>query len=250
MKILTEFELRAMCLGSDASFLSVAPDVFITPGAKEYLRDRGIELVIEEKADGRSVKSYNFTSDGYVDYLTGRTYDSKPEHMTHIRGNALVMKNHPRIAFRGRLDSLEARIVACQLAASEQGCSALVDELGKVYDFTRNILSAEVNEKKIESIELLGMNSQRLRYVSHHVFEEFGVNHAVPDYRSGRLCVELNLLRTSVRETELAAVAAFGTGEGVTRPDIIEALNRLSSCVYILYCKARGGKYNVPQKKE
>ena len=42
----------------------------------------------------------------------------------------------------------------------------------------------------------------------------------------------------------VAAAAAFTEGTTVTRPDIIEALNRLSSCVYIMFCKKVSGKYD------
>ena len=32
--------------------------------------------------------------------------------MTHLRGNVLVFKDHPRIAFRGYIDLLEAEILS------------------------------------------------------------------------------------------------------------------------------------------
>lgn len=42
--------------------------------------------------------------------------------MTHLHGNVLVPKTHPQIAFRGMLDSLEAKIMSLQVVASENGC--------------------------------------------------------------------------------------------------------------------------------
>ena len=60
----------------------------------------------------------------------------------------------------------------------------------------------------------------------------------------GRMAAELNRLRTKVRETELAAAHAFMGADGsVERPDIIRCLNRLSSGVYIVFCKWLAGKY-------
>ena len=53
----------------------------------------------------------------------------------------------------------------------------------------------------------------------------------------GRVCAELNYLRTFIRETELSAVEAFTVDGEMKRSDIVEALNRLSSCVYIIFCK-------------
>ena len=57
----------------------------------------------------------------------------------------------------------------------------------------------------------------------------------------GRLCASLNELRTQVRETELCAVNAFAQDGPDGRLDIIEGLNRLSSCVYILFCRTAAG---------
>ena len=48
--------------------------------------------------------------------------------------------------------------------------------------------------------------------------------------------LQLNRLRTQIRETELAAAAAFGRD----REDILRALNRLSSLVYILMLQCKG----------
>ena len=51
----------------------------------------------------------------YVDYETGAYYMEKPEHMTQLFGNVLVAKDHPRIHFRGKLDSLQALVVLDQV---------------------------------------------------------------------------------------------------------------------------------------
>ena len=55
---------------------------------------------------------------------------------------------------------------------------------------------------------LLGLDQAGLRRVSHHVKEEFGIDHPVPSWEMGELALRLNTLRTQVREAELAAAAA------------------------------------------
>jgi ethanolamine utilization cobalamin adenosyltransferase len=49
-----------------------------------------------------------------------------------------------------------------------------------------------------------------------------------------------------VRQLEIAAVEAFcgENGQQNDRPDIILALNRLSSLIYIIICKLISGHYN------
>ena len=65
----------------------------------------------------------------------------------------------------------------------------------------------------------------------------------------GRMAAELNRLRAKVREAELSAARAFMTAEGVVeRPDIIRNLNRLSSGVYIVFCRWLAGYYEGGRK--
>ena len=47
----------------------------------------------------------------YYDYITGGVYEKKPEYMTQIFGDHLVVKNHKRIVLRGKFDSLQAEII-------------------------------------------------------------------------------------------------------------------------------------------
>jgi ethanolamine utilization cobalamin adenosyltransferase len=57
----------------------------------------------------------------------------------------------------------------------------------------------------------------------------------VPEASHGRDAALLNLLRTKVRETETVAAQVFITRSfEVLRPDILQALNRLSSTVYVM----------------
>ena len=49
--------------------------------------------------------------------------ERKQEHTTHLLGAAVVIKTHPRIELRGRLDSLNAAIIRVQIQAREAGCA-------------------------------------------------------------------------------------------------------------------------------
>ena len=184
----------------------------------------------------------------YVNGETGEVLSVKPENMTHLHGNVLVSKTHPQIAFRGMLDSLEAKIMSLQVVASENGLHRLTDALDEVLAYVRQILSAEVLDKELGEIHLLGLDSAGLRYESHHIKEIYGIPHPMPEYRMGRICIGLNELRTFVRETELAAARAFQSGDTCTRPDIVEAMNRLSSVIYILFCRQLTGRWPGQQE--
>ncbi len=254
MEILTEADLRSGKVSCKDGKITVEEGTFITPLAKEYIRDRGIEVVFRNSGGsggsfGKGVMSYTpipkTGSSRFVDYETGKGYSEKPEHMTHLRENILVPKNHPRILLRGKFDSLEALIMQTQIIALDEGYKNIAGELDEVMGFVQILLACEVKDEPVPEIKIFGMNSQRLRYVSHHLTEEFGIQHSVPHYSMGKVCVALNSLRTFIRETELSAVNAFTADDGkIERNDIVEALNRLSSCVYIVFCKKVAGQYD------
>jgi len=217
-KILTEAMLRALCLPRGAC-LPVPAGTVLTPLAKEYVREQG--LTITELLPG--------CAEG----------GEKPEHMTHLNASTLVPKTHPRILLRGKLDSLEALLLQTQLLAREQGREEAARSLGEVYDLAQRILAAEVKGTPLGPFALLGLDSAALRARSHDPKGFAGLDaHPVPHTGMGGLCLALNFLRTQVRETELAAARAFCREDGaVERADLLEALNRMSSAVYLLFLK-------------
>lgn len=241
--VVTDIELRSRWYANRCDKLVVPSGAVLTPAAKDFIRENNITLI-----NGNALTENSFSvnpipkengKNVYVDAITGEKLYEKRENYTHLRGNLLVPKTHPQIHFRGKLDSLMAEIIQSQVVANEEGEYEIVKDLEEILCFTRKILSSEVNDKPLGEITLLGMNSGELRYKSQNVREAFGIDHPVPDYKQGAACAALNKLRTCIRETELTAVDAFQ----VSRIDIIEALNRLSSAVYIIYCRKLSGYY-------
>lgn len=246
-KLLTDVELRARWSQDRADHYEVDADVILTPAAADFIREKGITLLRKEQTNTNSMTRTQIPmKDGkpvYQDAATGREVLCKGEGMTHLRGNLLVPKTHPQIAFRGQLDSLMAVIMQVQILAQEQGQKQLVLDLQELLEFSHKILAAEVKDEPLAQVKMLGMDSEEIRYNSQQVKKVFGIDHPIPSYKMGKLCVELNRLRTQVREVELAASQAFYCGGNFSRPDIIEALNRMSSCVYILMCRKLSGFY-------
>ena len=162
----------------------------------------------------------------------------KPEHMTSLIGSNFVPKNHPRIIFRGKLDSLQAQVVLIQCELADQ---ALVENLQDVLNSLRELTRCEVLDQPFEQDTLFGQSYAELQKQSHNPQKYFGVAVLhLPDHKFGRDYALLNTLRTAIREAELSAVDAFETEDGVSRGDIVLALNRLSSAVYVLMCRMIG----------
>ena len=79
------------------------------------------------------------------------------------------------------------------------------------------------------------MDEETLHAVSHHPLKYLGHDHLLPEADQGALVARLNLLRAQIREAELYAADVYIVRDfTVSRPDIMQGLNRLSSAVYVL----------------
>ena len=64
----------------------------------------------------------------------------------------------------------------------------------------------------------------------------------MPAAGDGEDLLRVNRARCAARAAELSAVAAFSDREGnPTRPDILKAMNRLSSMLYIIMIRLKAG---------
>ncbi|MGI6003901.1 MAG: hypothetical protein ACOX88_00590 [Christensenellales bacterium] len=161
----------------------------------------------------------------------------KSEWETSLRAGETVRKDHPQIVFRGELDLTLALFADTACAFKEEGKDDLAGGLESIIALLRRIQSCEVTNAPVGGISMLDMDSDTLRRMSHHPKREMGVEHVFADASMGRDICRLNVLRAQVRKVEVAAVTAFCGGED--REDILMALNRISSAVYVMMCLRR-----------
>ncbi|MBQ5607519.1 MAG: ATP-binding protein [Oscillospiraceae bacterium] len=166
--------------------------------------------------------------------LGGGFMEQKPEHMTHLNGDILVPKTHPRIAFRGAVDTLEAELLLCCAAAT----GAVRIQLEEALDYARNLLRYEVLDEPVKEAVLGGMDAKTLRERSHRPQDFYGQPHFMPGPEDGQLLLQINKARCAARGAELQAVAAFSD----TREDLLRAFNRLSSFLYLIMIQLKAGK--------
>ena len=198
----------------------------LTPGARDWLRRERIEVMSAEQA---RPERFRLLGGGYL--------EEKPEHMTHLNSDLLVSKHHPRILFRGALDTLESEIILAQLAVPED----VAKQLQEVLNLVRLMIRCDVLEEELKVQKLCGLTEKELRQRSHRPQEYYGIPHFMPEYTDGEAIVRLNRARCAAREAELKAVAAFTDREGnPTRVDILRAMNRVSSMIYILMVQLKG----------
>lgn len=237
MALLSERDVQANLRTRDGErVLYLAKGDHLSPSARDWLEHRRIPIISGAQS-GMPDKPVFRT-------LFGAVLHEKPEHMTHLRADVLVFKDHPRIRFRGMIDALEAKILLAQKIVQKEGYPTLCDELSEVLGFVRNLIPCDVLEKPVGDFLLCGLNEQQLRQQSHHPEKFFGQPHFMPDVEDSFSLLMLNCVRTVVRQTELAAYDAFkDENSAVTRDDLILALNRLSSLLWIQMCKLKAGQY-------
>ena len=239
MALLTEEDVRRMSGGGTRGPVVVRAGEVLTPAARDWLREKKIEVVYPQgQTEGGERPSARYRT------ISGAVLAEKPEHMTHLKGNILVDKDHPRIAFRGCIDSLEAEILLAQQTCAGAGYPTLAQELEEVLAFVRRFIRFDVLDEPVGEIELCGYGPAELREYSHYPEKHLGQPHFMPHYTDSPAILAVNKVRTEVRRTELAAYAAFRDADGVVkRPDIILGLNRLSSLMWIMMIKLKAGKY-------
>ena len=197
----------------------------LTSGARDFLARERIQILPAEQA---RQEQYRLLSGGYV--------REKPEHMTHLNAEVLVRKDHPRILFRGKMDTLEAELILCQLSAP-----SLAGPVGEILELARRIIRCDVLEESLVWDKLCGLTEAEQRKRSHFPQEYYGQPHFMPSAEDGMVIARLNRARCAAREAELAAVAAFQDREGnPTRHDLLKTLNRMSSMLYILRIEWKG----------
>ena len=258
VKAITEDFLRVELRNTQPEVYYIPEGKILTPAAREYLQQRKIKVAAggqpAEPAPAAAPAAQPVVptvmcapeppKPKYVDYETGAYYMEKPEHMTQLFGNVLVAKDHPRIHFRGKLDSLQALVVLDQVQIAEGGCQKLVDDLGNILGVLREMMRCDVLDEAFKNETIIGLTHAELRERSQNPQKFFGVQYMqLPDYTMGRDYALLNQLRAAVRETEVAATEAFRVGNKYTRKDIIEELNRLSSAIHIMMCMYLAGQY-------
>ncbi|HFK4478078.1 TPA: ethanolamine utilization cob(I)yrinic acid a,c-diamide adenosyltransferase EutT [Citrobacter sedlakii] len=240
---ITEAWLRANHTLSEGAEIHLPADARLTPSARELLESRRLRIkfldeqgrlfVDDEQQQLQPVHGLT-SSDAHPQAcceLCRQPVKEKPDTLTHLTADKMVAKSDPRLGFRAALDSTIALTVWLQTELSELWQPWLADIRSRL----GNIMRADAMDEPLAAQSIVGLNEDDLHRLSHQPLRYLGYDHLVPEARHGRDAALLNLLRTKVRETETIAAQVFiNRSFEVLRPDIMQALNRLSSAVYVM----------------
>lgn len=240
---ITEAWLRANHTLSEGGEIHLPADARLTPSARELLESRHLRVKFLDR-QGRLFVEDDEQTPQPVHVLTSSDHPpqaccelchqpvgKKPDTLTHLTADTLVAKNDPRLAFRAVLDSTIALTVWLQIELAEPWQPWLTDIRSRL----GNIMRADALEEPLAAQSIAGFSEAQLHRLSHQPLRYLGHDHLVPEARHGRDVALLNLLRGKVREAEVTAAQVFITPQfAVQRADILQALNRLSSAVYVM----------------
>ena len=244
MRFITEDDLRARSGLGHGGELRLGPDERLTPAARNLVLDRRIRVLHIDEAGRANVPAADGSLKRVSVLRTGTTVKvgkccsqcggavaKKPEGLTHLDGETLVPKTHPRIRLRGKVDLLTASIVLVQTELAE--VKHLPRDIGAwladLRSWAGNLLRAEVTGEELIDQGMGDWTFHVIHAVSHFPEKYLGHDHLVPDVAHGRSVAMLNRLRAEVRDTELTAARLLPE-----RPDLVRVLNRMSSALYVL----------------
>lgn len=260
--VLSEEILKVKYRKEAFSTLEIEKGTLLTPSAKQFIADKGIELIIVE--EGRkivdkmqvdqnlnsSVENNENQNNVFEKYkyigINGEIYLEKPDYMTQIEGNTLILKNNKKIIFRAKVETFlsELLFTAKDLEIS-LGNEKLISDMESLIKFVNNILISEALDKTLENQTLLdGKTLDMIQDIARNPKESLGRAHLLElTLKNDILIHKLNRLRAFARELETYAVDYFIQENRVFRKDLLQAFNVLSSAIYIIMLKADKEEY-------
>lgn len=217
MIVITEAELREMWQDGRGVIPPMPAGVRFTPSARDFIKQWGITVTFTEI-----------------------TADNRPQTAEQSGKNSSLAAS---LTFRGKMDTLHAQFLLAAAQARRFNLPDLTNHLSALAAYCREITGAEYDEREVAPLQLAGLTEAEIREASHWPDRILGIAHVTPGFNDHELLLQLNLLRCQARETELVAASAFTGSDGrPARPDLILALNRLSSAVYYLILLLKAGK--------
>ena len=245
MPVITEEFLRKIEKEGKLNTLKISEKDILTPSARECLSAKKIKFE-EEKNIQEEIKIETTVEKvpvyKYKCYLTEASFEKKPEYMTQIFGNYLVVKNHKRIILRGKFDSLQAETV--KYWKKYQKNKKLESDFSQAYRYVRDLFISEMTDAEFIDRDVLGHDVDSLKDITHNTMKYYKTGHLFEinaEYNED--VIDINCLRALSRECEVAAVDAFYKDGKAEKVDILKALNRLSSIFYLMMLKANNGDY-------
>lgn len=254
--VLSEDILKIKYRKEPFDVFEIEKGTLLTPSAKQFLSEKGIELIIkgdkvvsskkiDEAINEEVEEKVYYEKPKYVG-KNGEYYFEKPEYMTVVDGNILMSKNSKQIALRGKIETFLAEVLLIgkelELSLSNE---KLIKDIETIIKFIQNIIVAEKLDKILENQILFdGKTVKNIKEIVKNPKDYFKKGHLLEISLLSDITIhKLNRLRFLARELEIQAIDYFVEDYKVNRKDLLEAFNVLSDAIYILILKVDNGDY-------
>lgn len=224
MKFITEEDLRYLYKKEPFTTYEIEPGTNLTPGARQFLADRGINLFDDETF----VKKFVITSSDDAKKTAGiKTVEVKPDMKQEWKKKKLHIK----------MKSMEALILLTgeELLSRDVFLAQSVINLGKQFTSIRNFVEGKGLAEMVCCQECSGMNADNF---CKDIDDCFEITEFHMQLVKGKEILILHRLRSALREVEPIAIEVYEGREN----EITENVNRIVNAISQMICTAVGGK--------
>jgi Ethanolamine utilization cobalamin adenosyltransferase len=225
MKFITEMELRDLYKTEPFTTYVLEPHVRITPGARQFLVDRGVKLVQTQSSN---------------DINNENKHKIKTDQGRRKSGNA------QRLA--GRMEYVESLFLLVGAELLTCGDSILADEVMELGKYFNNLKCAEREQTVLDKIKFWDWPEEQINNCSNNLGKYFDINEFHVRLENGKTIALLNHLRASLREVEPAILETYWNEDqqACSREDLIEKVNLIINILCIMMWKCLGGQKCKP----
>ncbi|ADF99814.1 conserved hypothetical protein [Clostridium botulinum F str. 230613] len=198
MKFITEEYLRDLYRKEPFNTYKLEQGQRLTPGAAEYLSDKGIELSDDSKVNKSSKVNAN---------ISPKNSAKTPEETIKDVGNSDVKFNlNKKLCLK--LKSMEAKflVVSSEILKEDIILSQNIINLGRKISNIRNVVDGKGTLEPIYLKECTGMNSSNSEAVLDNCFEITEFHMQLPKSNS---ILKMNVLRCAVQELQFEIIDTY-----------------------------------------
>lgn len=219
MKFITEMELRDLYKIDPFTTYDLEPDTKITPGARQFLVDRGVKVTQARCSNEKNVNTNDFDQ-------------------VQQRDNWCVLR------LRGKMEYIESLFLLVGAELLSCGDDVLAEEVMELGKSFRNVRVAEREQIAPSKIQFWGWAEEEIKNCSNNPEKYFDITDIHVRLDNGKVIALLNHLLASLREVKPAILEAYWHEEKQTcsREDIIDKVNLIINILCIMMWKCLGGR--------
>lgn len=218
MKFITEEDLRDLYRKEPFTTYEIEPGARLTPGARQYLLDRGINML----DDGSCVKKSTVNAEQSAAQSERR-------------------KNCKKKILCSRMKSMESLFLLTgeELLSGDAVLGQRVIDLGRQFSCIKNVLEGKGTAENLCCTECTGMNADNF---SKDLGDCFEITESHMQLKKGRYIIILHRLRCILHEIEPALLELNEGCEDELYKEVTGKVNQVINTISQMICQVNGGK--------